>query len=56
MELYKYCGAKVLENFSDELKFAANSFDIETINKCLNLFPVILEDVKQKNQSLPEDL
>ncbi|MBK7866826.1 MAG: response regulator [Ignavibacteriales bacterium] len=56
MELYKYCGAKVLENFSDELKFAANSFDIETINKCLNIFPTILEDVKQKNQSLPEDL
>lgn len=56
MVLYKFCGAKVLENFSDELKFAANSFDIETINKCLDIFPVILEDIKQKNQSLPEDI
>jgi CheY-like chemotaxis protein len=56
MELYRYCGAKALEEFSDELKFAANSFDIEMINKSLTVFPSLLEDVKQKNQSPPEDI
>lgn len=53
--LYNHAGAEVLQSYADELKFAANSFDIELINKNLNAFPYLIEEVREKNISPPED-
>lgn len=53
--LHEFSGVAVLLVFSDELNFAANSFDIELINKNLNAFPSLIEEIRDKNISPPED-
>lgn len=53
--LHEFSGVKVLLVFADELNFAANSFDIELINKNLNSFPSLIEEIRDKNISPPED-
>lgn len=53
--LHQFSGTAMLLSYADELKFAANSFDIELINKNLNSFPYLVEEVREKNISPPED-
>ncbi|KAA0242630.1 MAG: response regulator, partial [Chlorobiota bacterium] len=53
--LHQFSGIAMLLSYADELKFAANSFDIELINKNLNSFPYLVEEVREKNISPPED-